>query len=69
MNSDATHDRTTNRSGLALIKEAADFLRLSRSKVYELMESGELPFVKIGRSRRVRWAHLEQFVLAHTQTR
>jgi excisionase family DNA binding protein len=35
------------------VKEAAKFLALSRSKVYGLMEQGELPFAKIGKSRRV----------------
>ena len=35
------------------VTEAADFLRLSRSNLYALMERGELPFVKLGRSRRI----------------
>jgi excisionase family DNA binding protein len=39
-------------------KEAAVSLALSRSTVYELMASGELPYVKRGRSRRIRWADL-----------
>ena len=39
--------------GLLTVKEAAAFLSISRSKLYELMDHGELPFVKIGRSRRV----------------
>jgi excisionase family DNA binding protein len=42
-------------------KEAAVALALSRSTVYELMASGELPYVKRGRSRRVRWADLVAF--------
>ena len=39
--------------GLVTVSEAAAFLRLSRSNLYLLMERGELPFVKIGRSRRI----------------
>ena len=39
--------------GLVTVPEAAGFLRLSRSKVYALMEQGELAFVKLGRSRRI----------------
>ncbi len=39
--------------GLLTIVETAAFLSISRSKLYELMDSGELAFVKLGRSRRV----------------
>ena len=39
--------------GLVTVFEAAAFLRLSRSTIYSLMCEGELPFVKLGRSRRI----------------
>ena len=39
--------------GLMTVQEAAGFLRLSRSTVYTIMDRGELPFVKLGRSRRI----------------
>ena len=39
--------------GPMTVKEAAEFLRLSRSSVYVLMDHGELAFVKLGRSRRI----------------
>ncbi len=39
--------------GLLTIAAAAEFLSISRSKLYEMMDEGELQFVKIGRSRRV----------------
>ena len=39
--------------GLLTIREAAGFLHLSRSTVYQFMDRGELPFVKLGRSRRI----------------
>ena len=32
---------------------AAQFLALSRSKLYAMMDAGELEYVKIGRSRRI----------------
>ena len=32
---------------------AAQYLALSRAKVYQLMESGDLKFAKFGRSRRI----------------
>jgi excisionase family DNA binding protein len=39
--------------GLVTVQEAAEFVSISRSKLYELMDTGELVYVKIGRSRRV----------------
>jgi excisionase family DNA binding protein len=35
------------------VAETAAFLRLSRATLYVLMDQGELPFVKLRRSRRV----------------
>ncbi len=39
--------------GLMTVREAADFLRISRSRLYELMDRGELIYLKLGRSRRI----------------
>ncbi len=39
--------------GLLTIREVAEFLHLSRSKVYELMDAGDLCYAKLGRSRRI----------------
>ncbi len=39
--------------GLVTVSEAAAFLRLSRSTLYTLMDSGSLPWVRIGRTRRI----------------
>ena len=39
--------------GLVTTKEAAAFLHLSRSTLYEMMNNGELRYVKLGRSRRI----------------
>lgn len=41
------------REGLDRIEEAAEFLGLSRSYIYKLMDRGELAYVKVGRSRRI----------------
>ena len=40
-------------SGMMTIREAAKFLRLSRSTLYVLMDEGGLCYVKIGGSRRI----------------
>ncbi len=39
--------------GLLTVLQAATFLSVSRSKLYEMMDSGELCYVKVGRCRRV----------------
>lgn len=42
--------------------EAAEVLRLSRHKVYELCNSGQLRSFKIGRARRIAAAAIADFV-------
>ncbi|MBX3438368.1 MAG: helix-turn-helix domain-containing protein [Planctomycetaceae bacterium] len=39
---------------LATIAEAATFLNVSRSLVYELIQSGELPVIKLRRCTRIK---------------
>jgi excisionase family DNA binding protein len=51
---------------LLTVVEAARELGISRSKVYELLADGELPSVRIGRTRRIAVTALEEFVTAHT---
>ena len=49
---------------LLTITEACQVLAISRSKFYDLLNSGHLPSVHIGRSRRIRMTDLEEFVKA-----
>jgi len=39
--------------GLLNVKETSEFLRISRTKLYELMASHEMPFVKLGKCLRI----------------
>ena len=39
--------------GLLNVRQAAAFLGISRTKLYSLMERGELPYVKLGAARRI----------------
>jgi excisionase family DNA binding protein len=39
---------------LCTVAQVARCLALSRSGIYAMMNAGQLPFVKIGRSRRIR---------------
>jgi excisionase family DNA binding protein len=43
-------------------EEVAEQLRVGRTKVYELLASGKLRSVKIGRRRRVSPGALEEFI-------
>jgi excisionase family DNA binding protein len=54
---------------LGRVTEVAKFLNLSRSKVYLMMEQGHWPFVKFGKSRRVRWADVYHLVEQSTVNR
>lgn len=39
--------------GTYTVRETADILQLTDDKVYDLIRSGELPFVKLGRQYRI----------------
>ena len=47
---------------LLTAEEAAQTLRIGRSKVYELMRTGSIRSIKIGGSRRISAAALAEFV-------
>src|ERR1051326_2167537 len=49
-------------SGLATVRQAAEFLNISVAKVYVMMVERELPYIKLGKSRRIAWGALEQLV-------
>ena len=48
--------------GLMTISEATKFLSISRSKLYTMMDKGELAYVKLGRCRRIRRRELTDLV-------
>ncbi len=47
---------------LITVEDAAERLSICRTKLYELIARGELPTIKIGRSRRVWMEDLRTFV-------
>lgn len=59
-----THKGLSN--GLKTVPEVAAYLNVSRSTVYNLMDQGKLRWVKIGGSRRVKWADVESLVAENT---
>jgi excisionase family DNA binding protein len=52
--------------GLLTVPQAARLLASSRSTLYQLMTSGQLPFVKVGASRRISRRALLAYVERHT---
>ncbi len=44
------------------VPEVAQVLRIARSRAYELVGSGEIPSVRIGRSLRVRRRELDRWL-------
>jgi excisionase family DNA binding protein len=53
---------------LLTAEEAAEALRVGRSKVYDLMRTGRLRSVKVDGLRRIPIAALEEFVRRLTET-
>jgi excisionase family DNA binding protein len=46
---------------LVSVDEAAEMLSIGRTRLYELMNDGTLPYVHVGASRRLRTTDLEAF--------
>ena len=44
------------------VKRAAEYIAVSRSTLYSRMEDGSLPYVRIGRCRRLRISDLDKFI-------
>lgn len=47
---------------LLTVEEVAGELRIARRRIYEMIRTGELPSVKIGKSRRITRAAVEEYV-------
>ena len=51
--------------GLMTVREAAQFLRLSRTRIYRAMKNGDLPYSLFGKARRVPRRALVMFAAKH----
>jgi excisionase family DNA binding protein len=56
---ETTGDLTSE--GFADVPDAAEYLSLARSSVYKLMDRGDLPYAKFGKSRRIPWRALREY--------
>jgi excisionase family DNA binding protein len=57
-----THNQTISSGRLLKAQDVAAILNVSRSFAYALMQSGQLPSVRLGRSIRVRPSDLEDYI-------
>jgi excisionase family DNA binding protein len=51
------------------VSEVARQLAISRSKVYQLMDVGQLAYTKFGKSRRIRWSDIQKLINENTISR
>jgi len=49
------------------VQEVQALLRIGRNKTYELIRSGELPSIRIGRQIRISKTAIEQFIVGKNQ--
>jgi excisionase family DNA binding protein len=54
---------------LHTVPDVARYLKMSRSMIYLLMERGELPYVKIGRTRRVKLEDVKNLIEQNSVSR
>lgn len=50
------------------IPEVADYLKLSKSKVYLLVTRNEIPYIRIGKNVRIRKSDLQEWLQGQTVT-
>jgi excisionase family DNA binding protein len=53
--------------GMASVRQAAEFLSVSRTTLYAFMDSEGLAYAKFGRGRRLPWKALRAFAAARLQ--
>ena len=50
------------------IPEVARYLKLSKSKVYQLVQAGRIPHIRNGKNVRVKESDLHQWIVQQSQT-
>ena len=57
------------KNNLLTAEEVAKALHVSRSYAYKLLDEGKIPFIQIGKSRRIHPDDLEKFILRNRSKR
>jgi excisionase family DNA binding protein len=55
-------EHTTMTENIYTIPEVAEYLKISKSKVYALVQQGKIPHVRIGRNVRIRETDLKRWI-------
>lgn len=55
-------------NGLGTVEQATQFLSIGRSKLYDLMDAGELAYCKIGKARRIPWNEIRRLAAETLRT-
>ena len=58
---------TASGAALATTAEAAEFLNIARSTLYDLMSRGSILYVKLGNCRRISWEELDRVAREGTE--
>jgi excisionase family DNA binding protein len=58
----STSEQSIPADRLCTVAAIAAHLSLSRSTIYLLMDRGQLPYVKLGKSRRIRWSDVRDLI-------
>lgn len=51
-------------SGLLVVREVAELMRVSRMTVYRLIRAGDLPAIRVGRNLRIRRGDIAAYLEA-----
>lgn len=48
--------------GLASVREACEFLDVKRTRLYQLNRDRVIPFVRMGKTKKIPWVALKEYV-------
>ena len=51
------------------VPEVAEYLKMSKSKVYDLVKRQKIPYIRIGRNVRIRQSDLDEWLEEQTRPR
>ncbi len=49
------------------VRQVADYLQLSKSKVYYMIQRRKIPYIRLGKNVRIRKSDLERWIESHLE--